>query len=193
VEVNSGAVNPVLHASAGAQKRKVDMPNWTDGVNASRDKKIKLDNVSSIVESRLSENIRDGRLSSKVYPLAALSVDDCTDNAMAGNSKSNGKCIFPLDLNVVDDAASGNVVTILSSDDEDLPDQSTQDLMLELGDNRSSRKTVFSFSPMVEEKPNNGESLPTETSGARSLSIALQASKGQAGKMQPESCDGLYG
>jgi len=127
VETNSGAVNPVSHASGGALKRKVDMPNWT-GVHGSLDKKIKLDNnVSSTVESSLSENIRDGRLSSKVYPLAALSVDDCIDKkAMAGTSKSNEKCIFPLDLNAVDDAATGNVVTILSSDDEDLPEQNTR-------------------------------------------------------------------
>lgn len=136
IEVNSGAVNPVSHSSGGAQKRKVDMTNWTDGVNGSLDKKTKLDNVSSIVESSLSENIRDGRLSSKVYPLAALSVDDLTDNkAMAGTLNSNAKCIFPLDLNVVDDAATGNVVTILSSDDEDLPEQNMKDLKLELGDN----------------------------------------------------------
>lgn len=61
-------------------------------------------------------------------------MDDCIDNkALAGTSKSNGKCIFPLDLNTVDDAATGNVVTILSSDDEDLPEQNTQDLKLELG------------------------------------------------------------
>ncbi|CAM0949997.1 unnamed protein product [Alopecurus aequalis] len=86
------------------QKRKVDIANWTDGVDGSLDKKIKLDNVSSTVESILGENIRDGKLSSKVYPLATLSVDDCTNNkAMAGTSKSNGKCIFPLDLNVVGD------------------------------------------------------------------------------------------
>ncbi|KAM0912614.1 hypothetical protein ACQ4PT_012689 [Festuca glaucescens] len=182
VEVNSGAVNPVSHASGGAQKRKVDMLNWTDEVNGSLDKKIKLDNVSSTVESSLSENIRDG------YPLAALSVDDCTDNkAMPGTSKSNGKCIFPLDLNVVDDAATGNVVTILSSDDEDLPEQNTQDLKLELGVNGSSRKSVFSFSPMVEEKRNKGESLPTDTSGVLSLAIAFPASTEQAGKMQSES------
>ena len=127
IEGNSGAVNHVSHASGGAQKRKVDTANWTE-VNGSLDKKIKLDNISSPMESSLSENIRDGRLSSKVYPLAALSVDDCTDNkAMAGTSKSNGKCIFLLDLNVADDAGTGNGVTILSSDDEDLPEQNTQD------------------------------------------------------------------
>ncbi|KAM0851073.1 hypothetical protein ACQ4PT_052660 [Festuca glaucescens] len=172
VEANSGAVNPVSHALGGAQKRKVDMLNWTDGVNGSLDKKIKLDNVSSTVESSLSENIRDG------YPLAALSVDDCTDNkAMPGTSKSNGKCTFPLDLNVVDDAATGNVVTILSSDDEDLPEQNMRDLKLELGDSGSSRKSLFSFSPMIEEKRNKGESLPTDTSGVLSLAIAFPASK----------------
>ncbi|XP_047047495.1 uncharacterized protein LOC124652519 isoform X2 [Lolium rigidum] len=187
VELNSGAVNPVSHASGGAQKRKVDMLNWTDGVNGSLDKKIKLDNVSSTVESSVSENIRDG------YPLAALSVDDCTDNkAMPGTSKSNGKCIFPLDLNAVDDdATTGNVVTILSSDDEDLPEQNTQGLKLELGDNGFSGKSIFSFSPMVEEKWNKGESLPTDTSGVLSLATAFPASKEQAGKMQSESCNGL--
>ncbi|XP_051186861.1 ASI1-immunoprecipitated protein 2 isoform X2 [Lolium perenne] len=187
VELNSGAVNPVSHASGGAQKRKVDMLNWTDGVNGSLDKKIKLDNVSSTVESSVSENIRDG------YPLAASSVDDCTDNkAMPGTSKSNGKCIFPLDLNAVDDdATTGNVVTILSSDDEDLPEQNTQGPKLELGDNEFSGKSIFSFSPMVEEKWNKGESLPTDTSGVLSLAIAFPASKEQAGKMQSESCNGL--
>uniref|UniRef100_A0A8I6YKZ5 PHD-type domain-containing protein n=1 Tax=Hordeum vulgare subsp. vulgare TaxID=112509 RepID=A0A8I6YKZ5_HORVV len=179
IELNSGTVDLVSHASRSAQKRNVDMANWIDGANGSVDKKIKLDNVSSTVESSLSGTIRDGRLSSKVHPLAALPVHDCTDNkTMAGISKSNGKCTFPLDLNVVDDAdinsvddaATGNSMTVQS---EDLPEQNTQDLKPALGDNTSSRK------PMVEEKWNKGDPPPTDMSGALSLSLAFPASKEQ--------------
>lgn len=174
IELNSGPVDLVSHASGSAQKRNVDMANWVDGVNGSLDKKIKLDNASSTVESTVSGNIRDGRLSSKVHPLAALSVHDCTDSkTMAGMSRSNGKCTFPLDLNMVDDAATGNITT-LSSDDEDLPEQNTQDLKLELGDNISSRKPL---SPMVEGKQNKGGTPPTDLSGGLSLSLAFPASK----------------
>lgn len=179
IELNSGTVDLVSHASRSAQKRNVDMANWIDGANGSVDKKIKLDNVSSTVESSLSGKIRDGRLSSKVHPLAALPVHDCTDNkTMAGISKSNGKCTFPLDLNVVDDAdinmvddaMTGNSITVLS---EDLPEQNTQDLKPALGDSISSRK------PMVEEKWNKGDTLPIDMSGALSLSLAFPASKEQ--------------
>ena len=179
IELNSDTVDLVSHASRSAQKRNVDMANWTDGANGSVDKKIKLDNVSSTVESSLSGKIRDGRLSSKVHPLAALPVHDCTDNkTMPGISKSNGKCTFPLDLNVVDDAdidmeddaATGNSITVLS---EDLPEQNTQDLKPALGDNISSRK------PMVEEKLNKGDTPPTDMSGALSLSLAFPVSKEQ--------------
>ncbi|VAI21106.1 unnamed protein product [Triticum turgidum subsp. durum] len=179
IELNSDTVDLVSHASPSAQKRNVDMANWTDGANGSVDKKIKLDNVSSTVESSLSGKVRDGRLSSKVHPLAALPVHDCTDNkTMAGISKSNGKCTFPLDLNVVDDAdidmvddaATGNSITGLS---EDLPEQNTQDLKPAPGDNISSRK------PMVEEKLNKGDTQPTDMSGALSLSLAFPASKDQ--------------
>ncbi|XP_040246761.1 ASI1-immunoprecipitated protein 2 isoform X3 [Aegilops tauschii subsp. strangulata] len=179
IELNSGTVDLASHASRSAQKRNVDMANWIDGANGSVDKKIKLDNVSSTVESSLSGKIRDGRLSSKVHPLAALPVHDCTDNkSMAGISKSNGKCTFPLDLNVVDDAdidmaddaAIGNSITVQS---EDLPEQNTQDLKPALGDNISSRK------PVVEEKLNKGDTPPTDMSGALSLSLAFPASKEQ--------------
>ncbi|VAI35945.1 hypothetical protein VPH35_092137 [Triticum aestivum] len=179
IDLNSGTVDLVSHASRSAQKRNVDMADWIDGANGSVDKKIKLDNVSSTVESSLSGKIRDGRLSSKVHPLAALPVHDCTDNkTMPGISKSNGKCTFPLDLNVVDDAdidmeddaATGNSITVLS---EDLPEQNTQDLKPALGDNISSRK------PMVEEKLNKGDTPPTDMSGALSLSLAFPVSKEQ--------------
>ncbi|KAF7074354.1 hypothetical protein CFC21_079230 [Triticum aestivum] len=66
IELNSGTVDLASHASRSAQKRNVDMANWIDGANGSVDKKIKLDNVSSTVESSLSGKIRDGRLSSKI-------------------------------------------------------------------------------------------------------------------------------
>ncbi|KAF7060635.1 hypothetical protein CFC21_067415 [Triticum aestivum] len=66
IELNSDTVDLVSHASRSAQKRNVDMANWTDGANGSVDKKIKLDNVSSTVESSLSGKVRDGRLSSKI-------------------------------------------------------------------------------------------------------------------------------
>ncbi|KAM3277651.1 hypothetical protein ACQJBY_045507 [Aegilops geniculata] len=179
IELNSGTVDLASHASRSAQKRNVDMANWIDGANGSVDKKIKLDNVSSTVESSLSGKIRDGRLSSKVHPLAALPVHDCTDNkSMAGILKSNGKCTFPLDLNVVDDAdidmaddaAIGNSITVQS---EDLPEQNTQDLKPAQGDNISSRK------PVVEEKLNKGDTPPTDMSAALSLSLAFPASKEQ--------------
>ncbi|VAI21108.1 unnamed protein product [Triticum turgidum subsp. durum] len=139
IELNSDTVDLVSHASPSAQKRNVDMANWTDGANGSVDKKIKLDNVSSTVESSLSGKVRDGRLSSK-------------------------------DIDMVDDAATGNSITGLS---EDLPEQNTQDLKPAPGDNISSRK------PMVEEKLNKGDTQPTDMSGALSLSLAFPASKDQ--------------
>ncbi|KQJ86829.1 uncharacterized protein LOC100846635 [Brachypodium distachyon] len=183
IEANSGPVVPVMHASGSAQKRNVEMADWTNGVNESLEhKKIKLDNVSSTADSSVSENIGDGRLSSKIHPLTTSSVDDCIDNkAMAGTCRSNGKCIFPLDLNVVDDPVPGNIGTIMSSDGEDLPKHDARDLKLELGDNTSPVNPMFPFlSPMVEEKQNMGDTSPTDASAALSLSLAFPESKEQA-------------
>ncbi|KAL6651984.1 hypothetical protein ACP70R_010909 [Stipagrostis hirtigluma subsp. patula] len=112
-EVDKGALHPFPHASGGACKRNFDMAGEVDGAQAN--KKIKSDNTVS-ANSDLSENVKDRRLSSKVHPMAASSVDDGTDHkAMAGSSNSDGKCIFPLDLNAVNDEVSGNTVNVPSS------------------------------------------------------------------------------
>ncbi|XP_062201726.1 ASI1-immunoprecipitated protein 2-like isoform X2 [Phragmites australis] len=176
-EVNTGALDPFLHASGGACKRDFEMINGADG--ALEHKKIKLDNVVS-PNSGLRENINDGRLSSKMHPLTASSVDGGTDNKlMAGSSNSDGKCVFPLDLNEVDDAVSENIVNILSSDDEESPEPGVPDLKLETRDDRSSGKvTLSSVSSKVGEKQNNGDNLPTDITGSLSLSLGFPSRKG---------------
>jgi len=111
-EVSAGALDR-SHASGGADKRSFEMAKVADEVP--EHKKIKLDNVVSM-NSDLYENAYNGRLSSKVHSLSASSVNDGTSNKpMAGSSSSDGKCVFPLDLNAVDDE---NIVNIPSSDDE---------------------------------------------------------------------------
>ncbi|KAF0887960.1 hypothetical protein E2562_006885 [Oryza meyeriana var. granulata] len=186
-EVNSGTVDPVSHITHTPHKRNVEVANWVDEVNGKLEqKKIKLDNVGS-ANSSLSENTSDGRLSSKVHPLVSSSFDDSVDQSLAGSSKCNGKRVFPLDLNAMDDAVTGNVVNILSSDDEDMPEHDVPDLELELGDNKSPRKTMFSFlSPKVGENQNKEHSLPTDTPGSLSLSLAFPASRDHASKLQSE-------
>ncbi|KAL5206314.1 hypothetical protein ABZP36_034523 [Zizania latifolia] len=187
-EVNSGTMDPISHIPATVHKRNIEVANWVDEVNGKLEqKKIKLDNVGS-ANSSISENTTDGRLSSKVHPLVSSSFDDSVDQslALAGSSKCNGKCKFPLDLNAVDDAVTGNVVDILSSDDEDLPERNVPDLVLELGD-ESPTKTMFSFLPSkVRENQNKEYSLPTDTSGSLALSLAFPASTEHAGKLQSE-------
>ncbi|KAG8048508.1 hypothetical protein GUJ93_ZPchr0009g1316 [Zizania palustris] len=59
------------------------------------------------------------------------------------SSVVNSGTMDPISL---DDAVTGNVVDILSSDDEDLPERNVPDLVLELGD-KSPTKTMFSFLP----------------------------------------------
>lgn len=120
-EASTGALDG-SHASGGADKRSFEMAKVADEVEVPEHKKIKLDNVVSM-NSGLCENAQNGRLSSKVHPLSASNVNDGTSNKlMAGSSNTDGKCVFPLDLNAVDDAASENIVNIPSSDDEELPE-----------------------------------------------------------------------
>ncbi|XP_066369129.1 ASI1-immunoprecipitated protein 2-like isoform X2 [Miscanthus floridulus] len=109
-EVSEGALDH-SHASGGADKRSFEMAKVADEVDeVPEHKKIKLDNVVSM-NSDLYENAYNGRLSSKVHSLSASSVNDGTSNKpMAGSSSSDGKCVFPLDLNAVDDAVSENIV-----------------------------------------------------------------------------------
>ena len=107
-EVSTGALDR-SHASGGADKRGFEMAKVADEVDeVPEHKKIKLDNVVSM-NSDLYENAYNGRLSSKVHSLSASSVNDGTSNK-AGSSSSDGKCVFPLDLNAVDDAVSENIV-----------------------------------------------------------------------------------
>ena len=109
-EVSAGALDR-SHASGGADKRSFRMANVADEVP--EHKKIKLD---MSMNSGSCENAYNGRLSCKVHPLSASSLNDGTSNKlMAGSSSSDGKCVFPLDLNAVDDE---NIINIPSSDDE---------------------------------------------------------------------------
>jgi len=164
--VNTGEITGALyaHGSGGARKRNIEMANGgaeVDGVL--EHKKIKLDTVVS-TNSGLSENINNGWLSSKVHPFAASSVDDAsTNNSMAGASSSDTKCVFPLDLNAVDDTLSENIVNIPSSDDEE------------------SLEPVPS---KVGEKQAGEENLSTDITGPLSLSLAFPSRKEQASKPQ---------
>lgn len=117
-EITTGAIDS--HASGGGRKRNFEMANGAAEVDEGLEhKKIKLDNIGS-TNSGLSDNSNSGRLSLKVHPLAASIVDDATSNkSIAGASSSDRKCVFPLDLNAVDDALSENIVNIPSSDDEE--------------------------------------------------------------------------
>jgi len=157
--VNTGEITGALyaHGSGGARKRNIEMANGgaeVDGVL--EHKKIKLDTVVS-TNSGLSENINNGWLSSKVHPFAASSVDDAsTNNSMAGASSSDTKCVFPLDLNAVDDTLSENIVNIPSSDDEE------------------SLEPVPS---KVGEKQAGEENLSTDITGPLSLSLAFPSRK----------------
>ncbi|KAL6844542.1 hypothetical protein ACP4OV_026215 [Aristida adscensionis] len=166
-EVNTGV-------SGCERKRSFDMALGTGEVDGALvNKKIKLDNIVS-ASSDLNENIKDGKLSSKVHPVAASSVDDGTDHkAMAGSSNSDGKRIFPLDLNAVDEEASGNVVNVRSSNDEELPEPDVRDIDLERCEGRSPGKV----SPKV------GEKLPTETAGSLSRPLAFPSGKKQVIKL----------
>ena len=114
-EVSTGALDR-SHASGGANKRSFEMAKVADEVDEEPErKKIKLDNVVPM-NSGSCENAYNGRLSSKVHPLSASSLNDGTSNKlMAGSSSNDGKCVFPLDLNAVDDE---NIINIPSSDDE---------------------------------------------------------------------------
>uniref|UniRef100_A0A0D9XYX9 PHD-type domain-containing protein n=1 Tax=Leersia perrieri TaxID=77586 RepID=A0A0D9XYX9_9ORYZ len=184
-EVNSGKVDPVSHFTASPHKRNVEVANWVDEVNGKLEqKRIKLDNVGS-ANSSLSENTSDGRLSSKVHPLLSSSFDDSVDQSLAGSSKCNGKRVL-LDLNTVDDDATGNVVDILSSDDEDMPERHVPEHE-QHGDNKSPRKTMFSFlPPKVGENQNNERSRPTDTPGSLSLSLAFPASRENTDKLESD-------
>jgi hypothetical protein len=112
---NTGALDSFPHASGGVCKRDLDMVSGAHEVDgALKHKKIKLDNVLS-ASSGLCEIIDDVRLSSMLHHLSGPSVDNGTCNKPMAST--NGKCVLPLDLNAVD-AVSGDIVNILSSDED---------------------------------------------------------------------------
>ncbi|KAF8663600.1 hypothetical protein HU200_055322 [Digitaria exilis] len=157
--VNTDEISTVAmdsHASGGGRKRSFDTANGAAEVDEVLEhKKVKLDNVGS-TNSGLSDNSNNGRLSSKVHPLAASIGDDVTSNkSMAEASSADKKCVFPLDLNAVDDTASENIVNIPSSDDEELQAR---------GNNRSTDITgQLSLSlafPSRKEQDSNPQSEP---------------------------------
>ncbi|CAL5090719.1 unnamed protein product [Urochloa decumbens] len=158
--VNTSEICTGSQASGGARKRNFEMANGAAEVDQVLEhKKIKLDTVVP-TSYGLSENTNNGRLSSKVHPLAASSVDDVTSNkSMAGTSSSDRKCVFPLDLNAVDNAVSENIVNIPSSNDEE------------------------SLEPVPSKV---GEEQATSITGPLSLSLAFPSRKEQAGKPQSE-------
>ncbi|CAN6173798.1 unnamed protein product [Urochloa humidicola] len=153
--VNTSEICTGSQASGGARKRNFEMANGAAEVEQVLEhKKIVPTN------SGLSESTNNGRLSSKVHPLAASSADDGTSNkSMAGTSSSDRKCVFPLDLNAVDNAVSENIVNIPSSNDEE------------------SLESVPS---------KDGEKQATSITGPLSLSLAFPSRKEQASKPQSE-------
>uniref|UniRef100_A0A0A9DJ57 Zinc finger PHD-type domain-containing protein n=1 Tax=Arundo donax TaxID=35708 RepID=A0A0A9DJ57_ARUDO len=178
-------VNTAEVHTGGARKRDFGMANGADEVDGAHEyKKIKLDTVVS-ANSGLCENINDGRLSSKVHPFAASSVDDGIGNkAMAGSTNSDGKCVFPLDLNAMDE----NIADVPSSDAVELREPGVADLELEMGDDGYSKKAMLSSrSPKVREKQNMGDNLPTDITGSLSLSMgSFLQRKEQSSKPQLE-------
>ncbi|CAN6210284.1 unnamed protein product [Urochloa humidicola] len=157
---NTSEICTGSQASGGACKRNFEMANGAAEVDPVLEhKKIKLDTVVP-TNSGLSENTNNGRLSSKVHPLAASSVDAVTSNKfMAGISSSDRKCVFSLDLNAVDNAVSENIVNIPSSNDEE------------------------SLEPLPSKV---GETQATSITGPLSLSLAFPSRKEQASKPQSE-------
>ncbi|TVU50462.1 hypothetical protein EJB05_01834 [Eragrostis curvula] len=161
-EVNKGALGS---ASGGKRKRDFEMINGADEVDGALEhKKIKLDNIVP-ANSGLCDNIGDVKLSSKVHPLSVFPVDDGTDNKVMANS--DGKCVFPLDLNAMDDTVSGDIANGPSSNA----------LEQEMGVDSSSEKALSSISPKVGEKQNNGDSLPADITGSLSLSLGFLTRK----------------
>ncbi|CAN6217113.1 unnamed protein product [Urochloa humidicola] len=158
--VNTSEICTGSQESGGARKRNFEMANGAAEVEQVLEhKKIKLDTVVP-TNSGLNENTNNGRLSSKVHPLAASSADDGTSNkSMAGTSSSDRKCVFPLDLNAVDNAVSENIVNIPSSNAEE---------------------SLESVPSMVAEKQ------ATSITGPLSLSLAFPSREDQASKPQSE-------
>jgi hypothetical protein len=174
---NTGALDSFSHASGTVHKRGFQIVNRADEVDGALEhKKMKLDNVVS-ASPGLCEITNDVRLSSKVHPISAPSVDDSTCNKPMASTDE--KCVFPLDLNAVDDAVCGDIVDILPSD-EDFAQAGVRGLHQEIGDDRSSEKAMLSFlSPKVGEKQNSGDSLPTDIKGSLSLSLGFPLRKEQ--------------
>ncbi|CAN6195370.1 unnamed protein product [Urochloa humidicola] len=158
--VNTSEICTGSQESGGARKRNFEMANGAAEVEQVLEhKKIKLDTVVP-TNSGLNENTNNGRLSSKVHPLATSSADDGTSNkSMAGTSSSDRKCVFPLDLNAVDNAVSENIVNIPSSNAEE---------------------SLESVPSMVAEKQ------ATSITGPLSLSLAFPSREDQASKPQSE-------
>ncbi|KAK3136470.1 hypothetical protein QOZ80_5BG0435840 [Eleusine coracana subsp. coracana] len=173
VKANTGALDSIFHASGGVRKRDFEMVNGADEVDgALKHKKMKLDNVVA-ANSGSCKITNDGRLSSKVHPLSASSVDGTGNKPMA---RTDGKCVFPLDLNAV----SGDHVNIPSSDDEDFSQADVQGREKETGVDRPSGKAILSsLSPKAGEMQNFGGSLPTDITGSLSLSLGFSSRKEQ--------------
>ncbi|KAJ0970816.1 hypothetical protein J5N97_018775 [Dioscorea zingiberensis] len=158
---------------------------YSPSVNNEREnKKMKLFAEGHTSSSGSREENISGKLSSKVHPLLGgfPNEQQHTDNShyepmMAESSRSTERYFFPLDLNSVSGAEAENVIHVLSSDDEDTPENNTPDLELALGGKKLAKQEMLPlFFPLVDRKSTQNK-MPAdpgdEVSASLSLSLAF--------------------
>lgn len=139
-----------------------------------------------IYSSSRDENTTNN-LSSKISPLLSSYVDEqqhvhgfcSTGTGMTENPRNAEKFFFPVDSGPVRNVVSENLIHVLSSDDEDMPESSSPDLELALGGKKkSSEKEVLSLLfPLVDRKGSQeklpGPAVDDEDDMSASLSLSL--------------------
>lgn len=171
--VSSWLVDTASQVSGETSKTMDGTKLWKDSLNLTclnndtENKKMKFHAERHVGSCGSVEENMSGRLSSKINPLlgsfanAQLHTDSISSEPtmMAESSRSAERYVFPVDLNSVCGAETENVIHVLSSDDEEAPENNSPDLELALGGKKKPAKQEMLplFFPLFDRRNNQNK------------------------------------
>ncbi|KAH7687372.1 Zinc finger RING/FYVE/PHD-type protein [Dioscorea alata] len=171
--VSSWLVDTAAQVSGETSKTMDGTKLWKDSLNLTclnndrENKKMKFYAEEHVSRCGSVEENMSGRLSSKINPLLGsfaneqLHTDSISSEPtmMAESSRSAERYVFPVDLNSVCGVETENVIHVLSSDDEDAPENNSPDLELALGGKKQPAKQEMLplFFPLFDRRNNQNK------------------------------------
>lgn len=185
----SSSIETVTHASGELSKSTDEIVLWSERakfISLEDGKKYKKMRTCSGIHANSSSRDENttNNLSSKIHPLLSSYVDEqqhihgfCPGTGIIENPRSAEKFFFP--AGPVRNAVSENLILVLSSDDEDMPEAGSPDLELALGGKKKSseKDDLPLLFPLVDSKGSQeklpGPTVDNEDDMSASLSLSL--------------------